>query len=238
MRLLPGAGRAPDTGGTLVAGAYEAYLRGRYQRNLGEAEATLRAALAAFDEAIALDPRYARAHVGRAEALGTLASNAYLPFDTGFSQARQAAQRAIELAPDLAEGHGAAGFLLLNVDGDVKGAAAAAVRALQLNPGSSDVQRGYANFASSLGRHAAAIAAAQKAVELDPISPQAHTALSGALLNARQYDQAEAAARRAITLAPGRPGVHAALGFALVLQGRNRTRRWSSSSRRASTGSA
>jgi serine/threonine-protein kinase len=158
--------------------------------------------------------------VGRADALGALASNAYLPFDTGFAQARQAAQRAIELAPDLAEGHSAAGFLLLNVDGDVNGAAAAAMQALQLNPGSSDVQRGYANFASSLGRHEAAIAAAQKAVELDPISPQAHTTLSAALLNARQYDKAEAAARRAITLAPDRPGVHAALGIALVLLAR------------------
>ena len=217
VRLLPGAGPAADTGGTLVAGAYEAYLRGRYQRNLGEAEPTLRAALAAFDEAIALDPRYARAHVGRADALGALASNAYLPFDTGFAQARHAAQRAIELAPDLAEGHSAAGFLLLNVDGDVKGAAAAATQALQLNPGSSDVQRGYANFASSLGRQEAAIAAAQKAVELDPISPQAHMTLSAVLLNARQYDKAEAAARRAITLAPDRPGARGTLGIALVL---------------------
>lgn len=218
VRLLPGARPDADVGGTSVPGAYEAYLRGRYQRNLGEAEPTLRAALAAFDEAIALDPRYARAHVGRADALGALASNAYLPFDTGFAQARQAAQRAIELAPDLAEGHGAAGFLLLNVDGDVKGAAAAATRALELNPGSSDVQRGYANFASSLGRHEAAIVAAHKAVELDPISPQAHATLSGVLLNARQYEEAQAAARRAITLAPARPGVHAALGFTLLLQ--------------------
>ena len=219
IRLLPSAGPGPDTGGTSVPGAYEAYLRGRYQKNLGEAEATLRAALAAFDEAIALDPGYARAHVGRAEVLGILASNAYLPFDSGFAQARQAAQRAIELAPDLAEAHASAGFLLLAVDGDVRAAAASADRALQLNPGSSDVQRGFANFASSLGRHEVAIAAAEKAVELDPIAPQAHTTLSSALFSARRYEEAAAAARRAIAIAPSRPSVHGALGFSLLLQG-------------------
>jgi TolB-like protein/tetratricopeptide (TPR) repeat protein len=220
VRLLPGQGSAPDPGGTNVAAAYEAYLRGRFLRNQGEAEATLRAALAAFDEAIALDPAYARAHVGRADALGVLASNAYEPFDTGFARAREAAERAIELAPDLAEAYRALGFLLLAVEGDVQGAAAASKRALQLNPGSYDVQYGYAIFASSLGRHEVAIAAAKKAVDLDPIAPGAHINLASALWNARRYPGAEAAARRAIALAPERPAGHATLGAALLMQKR------------------
>ena len=220
VRLLPGQGSVPDPGGTNVAAAYEAYLRGRFLRNQGEAEATLRGALAAFDEAVSLDPAYARAHVGRADALATLASNAYEPFDTGFARSKEAVERAIELAPDLAEAYRSLGFLLLAVDGDVQGAAAASRRAVELNPGSYDVQYGYAIFASSLGRHEVAIAAAAKAVDLDPIAPGAHINLSGALWSARRFEEAEAAARRAIALAPQRPSGHFTLGAALFMQQR------------------
>jgi tetratricopeptide (TPR) repeat protein len=197
-----------------------AYLRGRFLRNQGDAEASLRRAMAAFDEALRLDPIYAQAHAARAETLSVLASNAYLPFDVGFGQSRQAAQRAIELAPELAEGYLTLSFILHDVDGDIPQASAAVERALQLNPGSFEVQRQYSGFKSSIGQHEAAIAAADKAVELDPIAPQAHVNLAGALLNARQYEKAEAVARRAIALAPDRPTVHVTLGNALFLQRR------------------
>jgi TolB-like protein/Tfp pilus assembly protein PilF len=221
LRLLQEE-KAPEIGGTHDAKAYEAYLHGRFLRNQGEAETTLRAALAAFDEAIDLDPAYARAHAARAEALGVLASNAYLPFESGFEQARQSAKHAIELAPDLAEGYLTFGFILFSVDLDSAAAAAAGERALALNPGSFDVQRSYASFQSSMGRHDAAIAAAEKAVELDPIAPQAYVSLSSALVNARLYEKAEAVARRAVTLAPERPVVQGTLGLALHLQGRRK----------------
>jgi TolB-like protein/Tfp pilus assembly protein PilF len=218
VRLLR-AETVEETGGTHVPQAYEVYLQGRFQKNKGEAEDTLRAALAAFEEAIRIDPGYARAYVGKAGALSTMASNAYLPYDTGFRQAREAAMRAIQLAPELAEGYLALSFLQAAVDLDLKASRASAERALQLNPGSFDVQQNYAGFQSSLGNHEAAIAAAKKAIELDPLAPQAHTALSSALLNARQYDKAEAAARRAVELAADRPAVHAQLGYVLLMLG-------------------
>jgi tetratricopeptide (TPR) repeat protein len=200
-----------------VPKAYEAYLQGRFQKNKGEAEDTLKAALASFEEAIRIDPGYARAYVGKAGALTTMASNAYLPFDSGFRQAREAAVRAIELAPDLAEAYVSLGFVQGAVDLDVEAWEASFERAVQLNPGSFDVQQSYASAQSSLGHHEAAIAAAKKAIELDPLAPQAHSGLSAALQFARQYDEAEAPARRAIELAADRPIVHANLGYALLL---------------------
>ena len=177
VRLLHAETAVQETGGTHVPEAYEAYLQGRFQKNKGEAEDTLKAALAAFEEAIRIDPGYARAYVGKAGTLSTMASNAYLPYDTGFRQSREAAMRAIELAPDLAEGYLSLSFVQAVVDLDLEASKASAERALQLNPGSFDVQQNYAGFQSSLGNHEAAIAAAKKAIELDPLAPQAHTAL-------------------------------------------------------------
>jgi TolB-like protein/Tfp pilus assembly protein PilF len=217
VRLLRAEAPAQEAGGTRVPEAYEAYLQGRFEKNKGEAEDTLRAALAAFEEAIRIDPRYARAYVGKADALSVMASNAYLPYDSGFTQSREAAMRAIELAPDLAEGYQSLGFVQAVVDQDLEAAMASAERAMQLNPGSIDVQRSYSGVQSSHGRPEAAIAAANKAIELDPLAPQAYTTLSSALMNARQYDQAEAAARRAVALTPDRPSVHGQLGFVLLL---------------------
>ena len=216
VRLLRAEG-VQETGGTHVPEAYEAYLQGRFQKNKGEAEDTLNAALAAFEEAIRLDPGYARAWVGKAATLNTMASNAYLPFDTGFRRSREAAMRAIELAPDLAEAYLSLSFVQLAVDLDLTAARASVERALQLNPGSFDVQERYASTQSSLGNHEAAIAADKKAIELDPLAPQAYSGLSSGLLAARQYDKAEAAARRAVELAADRPIVHAQLGYALLM---------------------
>lgn len=220
VRLLQAKASAQEIGGTHTPEAYEAYLQGRFQKNKGEAEDTLKAALAAFEEAIRIDPRYARAYVGKAGAFSSLASNAYMPFDTGFKQSRDASMRAIELAPDLAEAYLSLSFVQSAVDLDLKASKASAEHALQLNPGSFDVQQNYANFQSSFGNHQAAIAAAQKAIELDPLAPQAHVSLSSALGNARQYDKAEAAARQAVALAADRPAVHGQLGFILLMLGR------------------
>jgi len=217
VRLLHADAAVQETGGTHIPEAYEAYLQGRFQKNKGESEDTLKAALAAFDEAIRIDSGYARAYVGKAATLSTMASNAYLPYDTGFRQSREAAMRAIELAPDLAEGYLSLSFLQAVVDLDLEASMASSERALQLNPGSFEVQQNYAGFQSSLGHHEAAIAATKKAIELDPLAPQAYTALSSALLNARQYDKAEAAARRAVELAADRPTVHGQVGYVLLM---------------------
>jgi tetratricopeptide (TPR) repeat protein len=176
----------------------------------------LQAALAFFEEAIRIDPGYARAHVGRADALSTMAAFSYLPFDSGFRQSREAALRAIELAPDLAEGYLSLSFIQSVVDFDLEASRASAERALKLNPGSFYVQQSYGFFQSSLGHHEAAIGAARKATELDPLTTQAHVTLSVVLRNGRQYDEAEAAARRALDLAPDRPTVHAQLGLVLL----------------------
>jgi TolB-like protein/Tfp pilus assembly protein PilF len=220
VQLLNEGKPTAEAGGTSNPKAYEAYLRGLFLYNKGFAEASLRASLAAYDEAIRLDPRYARAHASRALAMTRLTSNGYEQFQTGFENARASAKRAIELAPDLAEGYMALAFILQVIDGDWNGAAAATNRAAQLNPGSAEIQRSRSGLESSRGHHENAIAAAEKDVELDPVAAAAHTSLAYALFAARRNEESEAAARRAITLQPDRSGGHAALSWALFEQHR------------------
>jgi tetratricopeptide (TPR) repeat protein len=219
--LKPSASASSESGGTQEPAAYEAFLRGRHLRHEGEGEATLRGAIAAFDEAISLDPKYARAYAGKADALNALASNGYVPFDSGFAEARRTAERALEIDPRLAEALLALVFVQVNVDMNAAVAADSADRALRLSPGSYDVLVAYSGIQVSMGRREASVDAARKAVALDPIAPGAYTNLGGNLIFARRYDEAERAARRALELAPDRPSGHYSLGWALLMQGRN-----------------
>ena len=220
LELLTDGRKAADIGGTTNTHAYEAFLLGRHLLAQGEAESTLRASLQSFEKAIQLDPNYAQAYAGKAGAQSRLASNGYDGFDVGFGKARQAAQRSLELAPNLAEGYLALALTQGVLSGDVSGNYALYERALQLNPGSALVQQSYADFATLAGAHEQAIAAGQRAVALDPISAPAFNSLSAVYANARRYPEAEAAARRALQLSPGRPGTSASLGYALLLQRR------------------
>jgi adenylate cyclase len=220
LQLLAGDRGAGDVGGTSNAQAYEAFLLGRHLLGKGEAEDTLRASLQSFEQAIKLDPAYAQAYAAKAAAQSRLASNGYDGFDVGFGKARQAAQRSLELAPNLAEGYLALAFTQAHLSGDLSGSYALFERALQLNPGSALVQQTYADFSTTVGAHDQAIAAARRAVALDPISAPAYNSLSAVYANAGRLPEAEAAARRALQIAPGRPGTSANLGFALLLQKR------------------
>jgi tetratricopeptide (TPR) repeat protein len=219
VRLLGPSETQPDVGGTSNATAYEAYLQGLYRLNQGQAESTLRAALASFDAAVTADPGYAAAHAGRARVLGTLASNGYEPFDTGFARAREAAAHAVELEPKLAAGWVALGSIASTVDLDVPTARGHFERALALDPGNAEIQNTYATFATNTGRNDDAIAAAAKAVQLDPISARQHGALATAYYGARRYQESLAAARRAERLDTDYPGVHAGIGYVLLETG-------------------
>jgi TolB-like protein/Tfp pilus assembly protein PilF len=219
VRLLGQNASKAEVGGTTSARAYETYLQGLYSVNQGEKEATLRKALAEFDQAIAEDPNYARAHAGRARTLGSLASNGYEPFESGFGGAREAAERARALAPELAEAWLRLAYITYAVDLDIAKARGQYDRALALDPGSAEVQSVYANFAVAIGQTEKAIEAGSKAVQLDPIAPRPHVALATAYYGARRYDEAIAVARRAERLDPNYPNVHGSIGYALLETG-------------------
>jgi adenylate cyclase len=219
VELLGGERSQVQAGGTKDARAYEAYLRGRYELNKGEAEQFIRSALAAFDEAVALDSSFALAHASRASALLDLTRGGYVPFAEGFPQARSAAERALELAPEAPEGHVALGRVNMVADRDWQGAEESLRRAAKLKPSDASVYDGLGNLASLLGKHDEAVDAGRTALSLDPLYARRIQNLAMTYYRARRYDEASATARQALVVAPGRPGVQTLLGLVALQQG-------------------
>jgi tetratricopeptide (TPR) repeat protein len=135
-------------------------------------------------------------------------------------QARAAAQTALELEPELPEGHIALGWVLADYDWDWKTAKTEMDRARSLAPGDGDVHRASASLAMQFGRLEEAIALAQRAVALDPLSKPAHVVLGDCFMRAGRLDDAIASLQLALDLAPNAGITHYILSCTRLLQGR------------------
>ena len=181
--------------------AYDLYLKGRY--HLTQRGAGLKRALAAFEEAVSLDPDCAPAHAGVAEACVVLAQYGLIPPRAIRAKAHAAARRALALAPESSEAHCASGALSLVCDWDWATASVALQRAVELNPRYVVARIWLAFYLVFVaGRPEAGIEQAQRATELDPLAPLPATQLGMTLLGAGRYEEAEAALRRARELDP------------------------------------
>jgi TolB-like protein/Tfp pilus assembly protein PilF len=193
-------------GGTENADAYDAYLRGLRLYYMPDPRvATYQAAVAAFDRAIAADPGYAAAYARKAGALYRIfgktadaAVRAQL-----HSQARQVAQRAVELAPNLGDSHLARAFSFELGDLNFREAAVEYDRALELSPGSAWVLWNVGLFESQNGQFDRALAALNKAIQLDPQNAWPREMRVRVLLRARRFRDALASAQEASALDPG-----------------------------------
>jgi TolB-like protein/DNA-binding winged helix-turn-helix (wHTH) protein len=133
----------PNDGGprrepTQSLGAYSLYVQGRqalYERS----PASAARARQFFAEAVEIDEHFAPAYAGAAIATLYLSAFGALPDYEAMIQAEPLAQRAIELDPDLAEGHAALGLVLWQC-ADSAGAEAALRHAARLSPGSANIR--------------------------------------------------------------------------------------------------
>jgi len=216
VTLLGGKTATPSTQGA-NAEAYNAYLQGEYFSKRGSKE-NLEKAVSYYEQAIKLDPGYALAWVGLGVARSSQADRGYLPTEEGYRKAREAAERALALDPNLAEAHAAMGWIKKNYDWDWAGADASYQRALALEPGNATVVRGAAALAATLGRFEEAMALDRRAVELDPLSVATHNNLGLAAYRAGRLEEAAAAFKKAVELNPERPSVHADLGRVYLAQ--------------------
>jgi TolB-like protein/DNA-binding winged helix-turn-helix (wHTH) protein/tetratricopeptide (TPR) repeat protein len=167
--------------------AYESYLQGMFAKGNSRAEVEKR--IAWFDEAIKKDPAFAQAYVGLASAYGALGTVFVgAPASETRPKVINAARKALELDPDLAEAH----VLLANIYmRQWKWAEAEAEyrRALDLNPNDSAAYLGFSDWLLCQGRMEEALAWARRARDLDPLGPSGQT-VAWTLLNARRYDEA------------------------------------------------
>lgn len=167
--------------------AYQCYLTGRHHiAKLTPPE--IRKGIAMFEQAIALDPGYARAYAGAADAYRRLPIACDWRPTEAFPQAQTAALKALALDATVAEAHFALGFVRFWYDWRWVEAEREFRRAIDLDPDSAEPYLGLGHLLSNLGRQSAALAEIRRARELDPLSLIANT-LEASFLSLAQRDE-------------------------------------------------
>jgi tetratricopeptide (TPR) repeat protein len=201
MRALHVASPVDETarltlGGTANAAAYDAYLRGIKLRREAKVEADYRAAVAAFDTALTLDPGFALAHARRATALTALELRGTYTAEEQQKLEQAAmldADRAVALAPMLGFAHLARGVILghgfLNLETKLD----EVVKAEALSPGNATIAANVSSLELALGHVDRALEAARRATQLDPLGPDEWEQLAKTLYESHHYDEALAA---------------------------------------------
>ncbi|MGH9939619.1 MAG: tetratricopeptide repeat protein [Blastocatellia bacterium] len=214
LRLMDGE-RARLTGRSAEnTEAYQLYLRGNYYWSQRTAEG-LKQAIACFNQAVALDPRMAPAHVGLADSYALLGcAHGELPPREAMPRAKAAAQAALELDDQLADAHTALALTRALYDWDWAGAERAYLRALEINPTHATARHWYGLCLAWMGRPDEALIELRCARQLDPFSPIIGANVAWALYAARRYDEAIAECRKTIEMAPNFYRAHVYLGWA------------------------
>ena len=192
--------RAATRGRTLNAQAHELYLLGRFLVDRMNPDDTT-TAIGYYRQALQLDPRYALAWAGLAGAYSNQADYSWAPMAQTFELARAAALHAIELEPELAEGHTELAWVQMCHEWDWHGAAASSARA---GTGRQRPQRRHRRVSArrQLGTQRRSVALARRAAALDPLSYIAHGNLALRCLNSDLLEEADAALDQAFKLNP------------------------------------
>ncbi|HEX9118898.1 MAG TPA: protein kinase [Terriglobales bacterium] len=178
--------------------AHEAYLRGRYELSK-YTEKDLHAAIRFFEQAIALEPKFALAYAGMADGYASLSTSYEAP-KTVMPQAKAAALKALELDDTLSAVHSSLAFILLYYDWDLPAVERECKQALELNANNADAHSVYAQFLAVMGRQQEMMAELQRALELDPLSGPIYFGSMWSLFESRRYQDAIALGRKALEL--------------------------------------
>lgn len=175
--------------GTNNPEAYEKYLRGRFYQTQNTA-AGLARSIEFYEQSVALDPTFAEAHAGIADAnlilfnLGIRSAGETIP------SARRALNRALQLNSDLSSTHTSLALIQFLIDRNWPEAQKSLERAIQLDPNNADAYLRYGYFLITVGRFDEALEKLNRARELNPLSPICQTNIGMAYMFARKYPEA------------------------------------------------
>jgi tetratricopeptide (TPR) repeat protein len=213
--------QSAEKGGTRNAEAHQLYLQGRFFVNQHTVESAVRAA-GLLRRAVELDPQFALAWAALSEA-GRIRSgfgDTKLDFDEGLKVAREAADRALALAPNLVPALLARENLLRTYEFDWKRAAESLRQAKALAPADSAVLTQSSELALAMGQAERAVELGKEAAALDPVNPRLRMNLGYALTELGRYDEARAEFQRIIELSPTAPWGYSGIGLMLTAQGK------------------
>ena len=182
--------------------AYQLYLRGQYHL-ARRSKDDLEKAIDYYQQAIKLDPNFALAYVGMSYAYNTGTGNSFFSFsrEEGASRARNAAVKAGEIDPNLAEAHTAMG-LSFRLDWKWPEAEREFKKALEIDPDNARSHYWYGLFLQSVGRTGDALREIKTAVDLEPMSLIMQANLAGAYLFDRQSELGLDVAKKTFDLDP------------------------------------
>src|SRR5438445_1674540 len=181
--------------------AYEIYLLGRFEFNKFS-EAGFNKAVEHFKHAIAVDPSFALAYAGLAEAYSMLGYWNYVPPKESFPEAKQAALQALKLDPALAEAHGALGYVEFQYEWKFKEAEMEFKEAIRLNPNSVSARLRFFEYLFDFQRAQEAHEQLERARELDPLSIQIAYYYAAVSWFERDFDRAIEQLQKTISMDP------------------------------------
>ena len=200
------------------AEANRLYTEGRYHWNRRNIDG-LKKSVAFFEQAIGLDPKYARAYAGLADSYITLADYGSLPARESYPKAKAAALKALEIDDTQAEAHTSLAMIKASYEWEWRGAEQSFQRAIELNPNYATARQWYGEYLAGMGRHQDALAEIRRAQALDPLSLIIRSVEAWVWYYAREYDQMLAQCRRVIEMDASFGEVYAYLGLAYEQKG-------------------
>jgi TolB-like protein/Tfp pilus assembly protein PilF len=193
--------------------AYDAYLRGRfYWTNRSD----LHKSIDAYQQAIQKDPQYALAYAGLASSYALLGQVPYddLKPSDAKPKAREAAERALQLYPELAEAHAVLGNVAFSYDWNFEKAEQEFQQAITLGPNNPISHHWFSHYCIVRNRLLQALEENSRTLELDPVSPLFNTTRAEIRYNMKDYDAAIEQGRRTIDQYPAYPLAYIWLGSA------------------------
>ncbi len=208
-----GVNGAKGTARAVNPEAYDDYLRGRfYWTNRGD----LHKSIDAYQKAVQKDPSYALAYAGLASGYALLGQVPYddMPPIQAKPKAREAAERALQLDPQLGEAHSVLANVSFSYDWDFDAAEREFQRALALGQNDPTAHQWHSHYCIVRNRLQQALEENSRTLALDPVSPLFNTTRAEIYYNARQFDAAIAQARRTLEQYPTYPLAYIWLGSA------------------------
>ncbi|HWS87878.1 MAG TPA: protein kinase [Pyrinomonadaceae bacterium] len=217
-RFATGSSSPKAVRGTTNEEAYRLYLQGMYLVEK-ENRADSKRALELFDQALSLDPNYAKAWAGKARAHCLFAHTGGSTPDAEFATAKPALERAFALDNNLPEAHAVLGIIKNDYDWNFVEGEKHFLRAIELAPNSDIFYRWYAHKLSMQGRSDEALALSKTAIDLNPNYVVHQIWYGHALYYARRYDDAVTQLERVVEMDSTRAYAHSVLWRSYHLKG-------------------
>ncbi len=205
-------------GHALDPAALDLYIKGRYWWNKRGRSGLLQS-IQLFIQALDIDPTFALAYSGMADAYVQLGYGSLLRPEDAFPKAGEAARRALQLDSTMAEPHATLGYVNMYYHWDWAAADAEFRRAIALNPSYATAHEWYGLFLAAMGRFDEALAHERRAQELDPLSAAVTGTAAWVLNYSGRLKEAEREVKIALRMEPTFDIGHLYLGRIYQAQG-------------------